>query len=118
MDKFYSRSDCGFDEQRYVQAKGSLLDFQCKSCNKIEKDVDLKNRAMSVQIDHIKGEALKLPNCKNCGRVVRPNINLRSDLGWMEDETSEQIRRMDAFFHSKQIYRRSLTVIEIGAGPA
>jgi len=49
---------------------------------------------------------------------VRPNINFRADLGWMEEETTSQIRRLDAYFQSKEIYRRSVTVLEIGAGPA
>ena len=82
-DKFYKRSGY-FDNNRYVQAKGSIVDFQCKNCDKLNRDVD--KIVPEMKIDLIKGEAEKLPVCQNCKGTVRPNINFRSDLGWLESD--------------------------------
>lgn len=44
VDKFYMQSNttdgCDFSPARYVQAKGALVDWQCKSCNEINRDCD------------------------------------------------------------------------------
>ena len=80
---------CNFDPDRYVQAKGALVDWQCKPCNIIERDVDLLPHQFPFNIDLIEGNAEKVPVCKKCGRNMRPNVHFRSDLGWMEDDTGD-----------------------------
>ena len=67
--------DCSFDEDRYVEIKGSLLDWQCKSCQKMIKDLDQTN--IEVEVDLIEGKAIEVPTCNECGKTVRPNINFR-----------------------------------------
>lgn len=91
VDKFYRRSvmmnpdKVKFDENRYVQAKGSVVDFQgCHSCENLNRDTDMKVNKMSI--DFIKGEAERIPICDKCKKPTRPNINLRSDLGWVEGD--------------------------------
>lgn len=121
VDKMYLRSNndvnCNFAADRYVQIKGSVVDWQCKSCEHIQHDCDQLKQLPVLEIDLIGGLARKKPYCWKCGKLVRPNINLRSDLGWLEDDTADQLRRLDKFFKSKDVYKRSMTVLEIGAGP-
>ena len=68
IDKFYLRAseeseNVNFSLDRYCQAKGSVLDFQCKPCQKHMKDID-KNKSVWVDIDYTEGKAIKFPNCK------------------------------------------------------
>ncbi len=42
---------------------------------------------------------------------------MRDDFEWLEDKFNKQIERMQAYFEREDINKRSLTVIEIGAGP-
>lgn len=58
-----------------------------------------------------------MPECPKCGRVLRPNINMRDDLDWMEDKVSKQHERMYQFLQRPDINKHSVTILEIGAGP-
>lgn len=42
---------------------------------------------------------------------------MRDDFEWIEDKANAQNERMQAYFEREDINKRSLTVIEIGAGP-
>jgi hypothetical protein len=42
---------------------------------------------------------------------------MRDDFEWIEDKVNAQNERMQAYFDRGDINKRSLTVIEIGAGP-
>ena len=123
IDKFYLRaaeenSDVNFSRDRYVQVKGSVVDFQgCRQCNKLQKDLD-KEKKIHVDIDHIEGRATKIPTCDKCNKPIRTNINFRDDLGFLEGDSAQQMQNLDNYFKSPEIYKRSVTVIEIGAGTA
>ena len=85
IDELYMASDLGFDPSRYVQAKGSILDWQCK-----ERDYILDARDLdcdSFDFDLIEGRVKGIPTCEESGRPLRPNIQFRSDMDWMEDRT-------------------------------
>ena len=43
---------------------------------------------------------------------------MRDDLDWMEGDILKQMNRLEDYFKSQAINKRSITVIEIGAGPA
>ena len=42
----------------------------------------------------------------------------REDLDWLDRHTSQQLTRMEEHFASPEINKKSITVIEIGAGTA
>lgn len=42
---------------------------------------------------------------------------MRDDFEWIEDKANAQNERMQAIFEREDTNKRSLTVIEIGAGP-
>lgn len=83
VDNLYDRS--GFDTTNLTQAKGSLFDWQCKSCNKIFLNV-IDNKPFFI--NRINGVA-NVPTCQNCGSILRPNISLRDDLDWLETKVNE-----------------------------
>ena len=68
-------------------------------------------------INRINGVA-NVPTCQNCGSIMRPNISMRDDLDWIETKVNEQQERMSNFFQSDSVNKHSLTILEIGAGPA
>ena len=43
---------------------------------------------------------------------------MRDDLDWIEGDVSRQADRLEDYFASPEINKRSITVLEIGAGPA
>lgn len=94
------------------------MDWQCRPCNYLEKDVDVKNLVGKIEMNMIDGEAETPPACSKCHKIMRPNINMRDDLDWMEGESAKEMKRMQEYFESPAIHKRSITVIEIGAGPA
>ena len=49
---------------------------------------------------------------------MRTNIGMRDDVDWIEEELTTQLKKLDDYFQSPEINKRSITVIEIGAGPA
>jgi NAD-dependent SIR2 family protein deacetylase len=59
VDKFYLQQD--FDPSRYTQAKGSLMDWQCKSCNLFYDDVGFN---FDFLLNRIAGAAMNLPKCR------------------------------------------------------
>lgn len=71
-----------------------------------------------MYINRIDGEALTLPTCAKCNEYMRPNINMRGDLDWNETQYNEQSKKFGDFLARPDIHKRSVTVLEIGAGPA
>ena len=56
-----------------------------------------------------------IPKCQKCNKAVRPNINMRNDMHWLEAIATKQ---NDYYIQwLEPVFKRSLTVIEIGAGP-
>ena len=46
---------------------------------------------------------------------MRPNINLKNDMDWIESDTAIQMNKLNKWL--ERVKRRSMTVLEIGAGP-
>jgi NAD-dependent SIR2 family protein deacetylase len=114
LDKFYLQS--GFSEDNYTQAKGSILDWQCKNCEMLIKEANAN--AFFFLRNKIDGVALNVPQCSQCKKPLRLNVNMRNDLEWMEGDVGKQLEAMQTYFSRPDIKKRSITVIEIGAGPA
>ncbi len=46
---------------------------------------------------------------------MRPNVNLKEDMNWIEDRAQAQNEAFMKWFEPRR--KRSITVLEIGAGP-
>lgn len=53
--------------------------------------------------------------CQGCRQPVRPNINLKNDLDWDERIAQKQSEAFSKWVEPRM--KRSMTVLEIGAGP-
>ena len=69
-----------FPQDRFMQGKGNIFWWQCKNCNKLEEI-----RGYEFKRYTFKGESCRVPECRVCKKKVRPNINLKNDLDWIED---------------------------------
>ena len=43
--------------------------------------------SQKFSIDKIEGISENLPRCSTCKGILRPNINLKNDMEWLENET-------------------------------
>lgn len=93
-----------------MQGKGNLFYWQCKTCRLLKR-----NATHTFRFDHDQHKCLNLPFCAKCKRPVRPNINLKMDMDWLETRTTRQSEAFQAWFEPRRT--RSMTVLEIGAGP-
>ncbi|CDW72524.1 UNKNOWN [Stylonychia lemnae] len=71
---------------------------------------------MSFLFDHRVAQARVMPQCQECNKIMRPNINMKHDIDWMENFNSEMNKNFVSWLDRNE--KRSKTVIEIGAGPA
>ena len=69
-----------------------------------------------MEIDKIDGMIQTSPDCTKCGEMLRPNIQLKNDLDFVEAETLTETRSFEQFLSENK--RRSFTILEIGAGTA
>jgi len=67
-------------------------------------------------LDHEEGLAKSVPHCPKCGQPVRPNVNLKNDIQWIEDRAQLQDKNFAKWFQPLKF--RSLTILEIGCGPS
>jgi len=111
VDKLYE--EAGFDPKKLTYAKGNLSDWQCKPCNQI-----LDDQEDEFLINRIEGKAQFIPECTQCGAAMRPNFSMRDDFDWLESKVEAQNERMNEFFAKPEVNKHSITVLEIGAGPA
>ena len=108
VDSLYTQN--GF--KNLVNAKGCLFDWLCKKCGKL---VTVKPK--EFELDRIRGFAENIPSFSECGRIMRPNINMRGDFDWNEKKFNEQSKGLEDFLQRPDIKKHSVTVLEIGAGP-
>ena len=66
----------------------------------------------------IEGVAETIPRCSKTRQIMRTNIGMRDDVDWIEEELTTQLKKLNDYFQSPEINKRSITVIEIGAGSA
>ena len=71
--------------------------------------------AHKFRLNHETGSAVTVPLCSSCNKPVRPNVNLRDDLDWLEDRAASQNENFMRWFEPR--ITRSMTILEIGAGP-
>jgi NAD-dependent SIR2 family protein deacetylase len=102
----------GFDAALVHEVHGSIHHLQCTvpCCEEIWECRE------EVPVDGATMRAERLPGCRNCRRVARPNILMFGDGSWLPGRSSAQARRLEAFLSEHGEER--LAVIELGAGTA
>lgn len=112
VDGHFQRA--GFNSNGILECHGSINFLQCCrgchqgiwSADKLQIDID----------DETFRAANPLPTCHSCGGMVRPNVLMFGDFGWIEDREAAQQRRYRQWLQS--IEPDKLTIIECGAGTA
>ncbi|BAT71645.1 Sir2 family transcriptional regulator [Thermosulfidibacter takaii ABI70S6] len=102
----------GFEEEKIYEIHGSIHHLQCiKPCC---DDIWENNEEIPVDLETMR--ALKIPRCKHCGAVARPNVLMFGDWSWVGNRTYKQGERYRSFLN--RVKGKRITVIEIGAGTA
>lgn len=100
----------GFDDARLCEVHGSIHHLQCisgcgqqiMSAEGFEPEVDTRRCLLRSA----------LPRCAQCGDLLRPNVLMFGDWGWLPQRSTAQRDRLDAWL--RQVDRP--VVIEVGAG--
>ena len=110
VDGHFQRA--GFDEQRVVECHGSIHYMQCSGV--CSTDVwSANNLAVSVDERTIRATS-RLPTCRHCDAVARPNILMFGDFAWHSLRCDEQENRYARWLRS--VADKHLVTIEFGAG--
>jgi NAD-dependent SIR2 family protein deacetylase len=106
----------GFDANRIVEVHGSIQHFQClNNCNGTIWDADED----TIMIDEKTFRAKEpLPHCPHCNALARPNILMFGDYEWLSYRTDIQSNRLQHFLDTIMIEKKSLAILEFGAGEA
>lgn len=101
----------GFDPDAVHEVHGSIHHLQCTTpCAD-----DVWECREEIPVDTGTMRARRIPRCRNCGAVARPNILMFGDGAWLPGRSAEQGRRQDAFLEE---HGEGLVVVELGAGTA
>eukprot|EP00347_Sterkiella_histriomuscorum_P000419 403375937 len=109
IDDLYQKA--GFDENKMVHIKGQLRDWQCSKCQYLHQE-----NFYLFTLNHKRGTAIKIPTCPKCGLNIRPNIIMKNDVNVIETKQEKQNQVYQEFIQRND--KRSITVLEIGAGPS
>jgi NAD-dependent SIR2 family protein deacetylase len=102
----------GFDPGRVHEIHGSIHHLQCLgSCGGGIWDAE-----EGADVDEATMRARRIPRCRSCGGVARPNVLMFGDLGWIPDRSAAQRARFARFLD--EVGEGSVAVVELGAGTA
>lgn len=82
IDNLWQKS--GFSREVICQPKGNLFRWQCFQCLKIHSYTNY----YAFENDMVKGLATNTPGCKKCDGAIRPNIQLKNDLEFVETDVN------------------------------
>ena len=101
LDRKYQ--DTGFDPARIFQPRGTVMDWQCSNCKAIlpQEEIEKKHRHLITQ-DRILGYAPQIPKCNECQEILRPNIQLKDDLEFVEDRYEEESQKFEEFMQANK----------------
>lgn len=103
----------GFLPDQIIECHGSIHHLQCaRPC-----DNEIWNNSVELEVDEatIRTNS-KLPKCKACGGIARPNILMFSDYSWISHRSEAQEVRYRNWLRKVDTHR--LVIIELGAGLA
>ncbi len=110
VDGHFQRA--GFDPSRVYEVHGSIHHLQCT----VPCVDDVWRFEEEVPVDLSTMRAGRIPACRHCARVARPNILMFGDGAWLPHRTHAQERRFHAFLDENG--DGSVVVLELGAGTA
>lgn len=100
----------GFDEMRVCEVHGSIHHLQCMDgCGDAIVPADDFHPEVDERLCQLRSP---LPRCSCCNALLRPNVLMFGDGGWLGGRTSAQQRRLSLWLRS--VARP--VVVEIGAG--
>lgn len=100
----------GFDENRVCEVHGSIHHLQClDGCDGRITPADGFEPEVDEDACLLRSP---LPRCTGCQALLRPNVLMFGDWGWLSQRTAAQRRRLEAWLGGTQ----RAVVIEIGAG--
>ncbi len=100
----------GFDEMRVCEVHGSIHHLQCMDgCGNAILPADDFHPEVDECLSQLRSP---LPRCSCCNALLRPNVLMFGDGGWLGGRTSAQQRRLSLWLRS--VARP--VVVEIGAG--
>ncbi len=104
----------GFEENLIEECHGSIHHFQCiKPCSDEIWHAD--NETVNVDLELFTATG-KLPQCKKCGGIARPNILMFGDWSWISERSQQQAERMQKWLSEVLSANAKLAIIEMGAG--
>ncbi len=102
----------GFDQEHICEIHGSIHFLQCtQPCSE-----DIWKNEENVEVDIETLRAKRLPQCRHCKRIARPNILMFGDWSFVQNRVNAQLERLQAFLKKNSIAKT--VVIEMGAGEA
>jgi NAD-dependent SIR2 family protein deacetylase len=102
----------GFPAEQVLEVHGSIHHLQCTepcSGSVWRNDED-------VPVDEATMRARRIPRCRRCQTVARPNILMFGDGAWLSSRTDGQESRFDEWVQERAGAR--LVIVELGAGSA
>jgi NAD-dependent SIR2 family protein deacetylase len=106
----------GFPPDRVLECHGSIHHFQCVECctrsiwDAEEEEITLDEAAFRA--------VARLPACRQCGGLARPNILMFGDWSWLKERTDLQEERWKIWLGELIVAGANLAIIELGAGTA
>ena len=102
----------GLDPARVLEVHGSIHHLQCT----VPCSAHVWRNEEALRVDPQTMRADRVPRCRRCAAVSRPNILMFGDATWIEERTAGQRQRFEAFLREHE--RARLMVVEVGAGTA
>ena len=103
----------GWDEQRMVEAHGSLHHMQCVS------DCDLGVVPNDIVFDIYMNELrTNIPKCPKCGSDMMPNVSKLNQKQFDSSRFDQQSARLQAWIDDLEARQKRLVLIEVGCNDA
>jgi len=102
----------GFEEDRIVEAHGSIEWNQCLSICGVGITT-AGPEAVEIDTDQMRAVG-QIPTCHGCGGTTRPNIMMFGDPYWDKRRTEAQLERFYKWLTAMR--KKNVVVIECGAG--
>jgi NAD-dependent SIR2 family protein deacetylase len=106
----------GFAPDRIVECHGSIHHLQC--CQNCAVEIWDAAQTEVIEDETIFRATGKLPECKYCAALARPNILMFGDFEWQSLRSNAQEANFSAWTRSLSTSMTRLVVVEIGAGTA